>query len=314
MKLFFTLFFAFVLFNVNAQNTYPFPSSGNVGIGTTSPLSDPLNIRPSTDGKGLMILPSSTNPNTGNYMQLASHPYYNYIFQMKANAPRLDIIGNNQLFLFANDIFFQGNAVVTRSNDGHPSSVGTSVSSGAMPFETNLYSSATGAGVITYAGLQNVASTTIMGGHRIAFKMKALQSNLSDGTEVLSIQSNGTVGINTTDTISNYKLAVNGAAIFTKAVVKTYNTWADYVFDESYQLPTLNDIEQYIKLHKHLPEMPTTAEVEKDGIDLGNNQALLLKKVEQLTLYMIDQNKRLEVQQKQIEHQQQQIEQLTGKQ
>lgn len=169
-----------------------------------------------------------------------------------------------------------------------------------MPFETNLYSSTINAGVITYAGLQNVASTTVMGGHRLAFKMKALQSNLTDGTEVFNVQSDGTVGINTIDT-KGYKLAVNGAAIFTKAVVKSYSTWADYVFDESYKLRTLQEVENYIQLHKHLPEIPTTAEVETNGIDLGDNQALLLKKVEELTLYMIDQNKKLEAQQKQIE-------------
>lgn len=64
--------------------------------------------------------------------------------------------------------------------------------------------------------------------------------------------------------------------------------------------------------------MPTTAEVEKDGIDLGNNQALLLKKVEELTLFMIDQNKKIEAQrkemqkqQKEMEKQQQQIKKLT---
>ncbi len=299
MRLLFSFCLTILLLNATSQNT--FPSSGNVGIGITSSLTNPLTLRPQADGNGLMVLPPSSNPNTGSYLQLTTHPYYNWIYQVKANSSRLDIISNNQLFLFANDIFFQGNTIVTRNNTNNPTSIADSKSSGTMPFETNLYSSTINAGVITYAGLQNVASTTIMGGHRLAFKMKSLQSNLSDGTEVLSIQSNGTIGINTTDTISNYKLAVNGAAIFTKAVVKSYSTWADYVFDESYKLPTLQEVEHYIQLHKHLPEIPTTAEVEKNGIDLGDNQALLLKKVEELTLYMIDQNKKLEAQQKQIE-------------
>ena len=296
MKLLSTLILVIVFSNVNAQNT--FPTSGNVGIGITSSLTDPLTIKTATNGFGLKIKPSSSSLTT--YLQLSPHPYYDYINQINSTSLRLDLISNKQIFLFADDIFFQGNAVVTRSNDSHPSSVASSVSSGTMPFETNLYNSSANGGIITYAGLQSVASTSVMGGHRIAFKMGALQSNLSDGKEVFNIQSDSTVGIGTTDT-KHYRLAVNGAAIFTKVVVKNYSTWADYVFDESYKLPKLSDIEQFIKAHKHLPEMPTAAEVEKNGVDLGDTQVLLLKKVEELTLFLIEQNKKIEAQQKQIE-------------
>lgn len=309
MKLLFTLFFAFALFNVNAQNV--FPLSGNAGIGITSSLIDPLTLKPSTDGKGLMILPSGSNPNTGNYLQLTSHPYYNFINQIKSNSARLDIISNNQLFLFANDIFFQGNTIVTRNNDVNPNSVATSISSGTMPFQVNLYSSSLGAGVIKYSGLQNIASTTQEGLHRIAFKMAALQSNLEDGNEVMSIFSDSTVGIGTTNT-KGYRLAVNGAAVFNKVVVQTY-PWADYVFEKSYKLPSLSDIEKFILEHKHLPEMPTAAEVEKNGIDIAGTQVLLLKKVEELTLHAIDQNKRLEAQQKEIQNQRDEIKKLNEK-
>jgi len=103
----------------------------------------------------------------------------------------------------------------------------------------------------------------------------------------------GSVGIGTTKT-TGYSLAVNGPAIFTKAVVKLYANWPDYVFAPVYKLPTLPEVEAYINKHQHLADIPSSADIEKDGIDLGDNQAKLLKKVEELTLYMIDLNKKME--------------------
>jgi hypothetical protein len=103
----------------------------------------------------------------------------------------------------------------------------------------------------------------------------------------------GNLGIGATDT-KGYKLAVNGDAIFTKIKVKQHGNWPDYVFQETYQLPPLRDLENYIREHKHLPEVPSAEEVKKDGLDVGENQATLLKKIEELTLYLIEQNKRIE--------------------
>lgn len=104
---------------------------------------------------------------------------------------------------------------------------------------------------------------------------------------------NGNVGIGTS-MATNYKLAVNGSAIFTKAVVKLYGNWPDYVFAPTYQLPNLQQVEAYINKHRHLAGMPTAQDIEKNGIDLGDNQALLLKKVEELTLYVIELNKKVD--------------------
>ncbi len=70
--------------------------------------------------------------------------------------------------------------------------------------------------------------------------------------------------------------------------------WADYVFSKYYQLPSLESIAAYIKANKHLPGIPSAAEVEKNGIDLGVNQARLLEKIEQLTLYTIELQKQVE--------------------
>jgi hypothetical protein len=109
-------------------------------------------------------------------------------------------------------------------------------------------------------------------------------------TLLIDGMANGNVSIGTSDS-KGYKLAVNGSAIFTKVVVKPY-PWPDYVFHANYRLRPLNEVEEYIKQYGHLPEVPTAEEVEKNGLDVGDNQATLLKKIEELTLYVIEQNKK----------------------
>jgi len=108
----------------------------------------------------------------------------------------------------------------------------------------------------------------------------------------INIDYNGNVGINTLNT-SGYTFNVNGTAVFDQVTVKTFsgkpNTtpWADYVFANDYRLPSIYSLASYINVNKHLPGIPTAAEVERNGIDLGATQAKLLEKIEQLTLYTI---------------------------
>jgi len=104
-----------------------------------------------------------------------------------------------------------------------------------------------------------------------------------------------------------YQLAVNGNAIFNKVVVKPYPNWSDYVFDSAYVLRPLDKVEQYIKDNHHLPEIPSADSVARAGIDVGANQAALLKKIEELTLYTIEQDKVLRETRKQLEKERAQI-------
>ena len=116
-----------------------------------------------------------------------------------------------------------------------------------------------------------------------------------------TVTGTGNIGVGTTDT-KGYKLAVNGPAIFTKAVVKAQANWPDYVFDSSYQLPSLDSVQQYIQQNKHLPEVPSADSVHVAGVDLAANQAVLLQKVEELTLYLLGQDKKAKTQQNAIEN------------
>ena len=73
----------------------------------------------------------------------------------------------------------------------------------------------------------------------------------------------------------------------------TLTDWPDYVFGEGYRLPSLGEVERYVREHSHLPGVPSAKEVEQDGADLGEMNRLLLQKVEELTLYIIDLQKQV---------------------
>jgi hypothetical protein len=92
---------------------------------------------------------------------------------------------------------------------------------------------------------------------------------------------------------ANLRLAVNGN-IYSKKVKVTQTGWPDYVFHHKYELRPLKDLELFIQKNKHLPDVPSAADVETNGLDLGDNQSILLKKVEELTLYIIEINKKVD--------------------
>jgi hypothetical protein len=109
----------------------------------------------------------------------------------------------------------------------------------------------------------------------------------------INVDGSGHVGIGTVNT-SSFNFSVNGTAVFDQVNVQVFSSnnpnpspWADYVFDKDYQLPSIYSVADYIKANNHLPGIPTTAEVKKNGLDLGATQAKLLEKIEQLTLYSI---------------------------
>nr|WP_317174671.1 hypothetical protein [Chryseobacterium antibioticum] len=85
-----------------------------------------------------------------------------------------------------------------------------------------------------------------------------------------------------------------------KEIKVTLTPTADFVFDENYNLPKLEDIEKHIKEKKHLPEIASAAQMEKEGVNVGEFQIKLLQKIEELTLYSIEQNKHLKSQSEQI--------------
>jgi hypothetical protein len=105
----------------------------------------------------------------------------------------------------------------------------------------------------------------------------------------------GKVAIGTTSTPGSHALYVGGSMIATEVKVALTASWPDYVFAENTPAPDPKVWEEYIKANKHLPGIPSAGEIaEKGGFELGENQRLLLEKVEQLTLMLLEQQKQIE--------------------
>jgi hypothetical protein len=107
---------------------------------------------------------------------------------------------------------------------------------------------------------------------------------------------------------SGYKLDVAGDVRVNKLVVNT--TGADFVFEPKYKLTPLDKVEEYIQTNHHLEGIAAATQMQKDGVELGENQTKLLQKVEELTLYIISQNKLIEAQRKALKQQQDLLEKL----
>lgn len=100
------------------------------------------------------------------------------------------------------------------------------------------------------------------------------------------------LGINTNTIPMDYAFAVKGKIISEEITVKVY-PWSDFVFEDGYNLPTLEDVENHINEKGHLKDIPTAKEVSENGVNVGEMEAKLLQKIEELTLYTIHQEKEI---------------------
>lgn len=130
-------------------------------------------------------------------------------------------------------------------------------------------------GYIKTAAISGTAGDIIIGNRR-----SSTDAGMTPG---ILLDMSGNVGIGTTD--PQYPLSVNGTIQAKEVIVNT--GWSDYVFAPGYKLLPLAEVAQYIKRNHHLPGIPSEAEVEKDGVSLGQMQAKLLAQIEELTLQVI---------------------------
>lgn len=115
----------------------------------------------------------------------------------------------------------------------------------------------------------------------------------------MHILPNGNVGVGVLS--PSAKLTVNGNILAKEIKVTNNIAVPDYVFEPDYALPSLSYVESYVKEHRHLPEIPSAKDIEEGGLDLGEMNLLLLKKVEELTLHLIEKNKEIGEQRAKIE-------------
>jgi len=135
------------------------------------------------------------------------------------------------------------------------------------------------------AGIGDVVFRSLGGSQNLIFSMP---DNNNDGKSFIGFADDAN-GI-WLKIFNNKIMRANGTIIASKVMVKT-DVWSDYVFNPEYKLKSLSEIDSYIKENRHLPDVPTANEVIEHGIDVAQMNAILLKKVEELTLLMINQNK-----------------------
>jgi hypothetical protein len=114
------------------------------------------------------------------------------------------------------------------------------------------------------------------------------------------VSGSGQVGINTTNLATGYELSVNGQVICEELVVEVSGNWPDYVFADDYKPMPIEELEAAIKRDKRLPGVPSAAEVEKKGLSVGQMQKQMMEKIEELTLYIIDQDRQIKAQRDEI--------------
>jgi hypothetical protein len=164
-----------------------------------------------------------------------------------------------------------------------------------------------------YADNGNINPATTVGGNRIV-SMNGSNIWFNSG----SSQPNGKIYIGSNasypSTTGNYKLFVEGGILTEKVKVALRSTanWADYVFEKNYNLMPLKNVEEYINLHKHLPGIDSASELAKNGLDLAEMQAKHMAKIEEMMLYIIEQNKTIEKNIKDIEELKNQVKVLTA--
>jgi len=148
---------------------------------------------------------------------------------------------------------------------------------------------------------------------RVALDVRSTSylTNLAIGADPLSMQ--GKLHIKTTSQIVNSPILLienntqrllyldNTGLLRSREIKIDGGLWPDYVFEDDYNLKTLNEVETFIKAKKHLPNVPSAEYVANNGQDLGEMNRILLEKIEELTLYLIEQDKRIKVLELQIE-------------
>ena len=254
--------------NVSDLNFFISNSSGYVGFGTTSP-----NAKITLEGDGSTLGSASINlKHSGNGMSIGLSTNNNLVVGNSWNPESgtyltiLDGSGN------------VGIGTTSPTFKLHTNSTGTN--------NVALFESTDAYALLHLKDNTSTDSELIRRlGDKTGFYSGAVEHIKLDGT--------GNVGIGTATPES--KLAVNGQIRATEVKVLTdVNSVPDFVFEPEYELRTLQETKEYITKNKHLPEIPSAAEIGENGIDLGDMNMRLLMKIEELTLYQIELLERLE--------------------
>jgi hypothetical protein len=252
--------------------------NGFLGIGTVTPNSD------------LEIVGTSGTANSGNFK--VTYAYGGGLTGTELSGlvhePSL-VGGNGWTALLAR----KGSAFRAAVFDGHTDILNghLTIDSGSHPV---IYTSSSSDETNRYLQILNSSNYQSASGLRVGGVLISDTYSYANPTKN-DLVVKGSVSIGTPNIDPNSVINANGT-IRSKKVKVEANGWPDYVFEPDFHLRPLSVLESYIRINNHLPEVPSAKEIEKDGLDLGQMDATLLKKIEELTLYTIQQEKKIESQ------------------
>ncbi len=299
------------------QNT--FPNTGAAGIGTQSP-DAPLQIFVGPDSKPAGVVSASKTAlklsrfGTGNYSYNESAD-----FRIAHGGPsywgsRLDLYLNgasNQSNVPDQHVMtwqYNGNVGIGTADPGAKLDVVGTVKFGGQDANLDMngnpiaYQSLAGTGKMLMGWNRTAGhgETDFVanegGGSQGGFAFYSY-NNASQEKQLLRIMGNGNVGIGTTNPTDMLTVA---GKIGAREIKVSTGAGADFVFETDYKLPELAELEKFVKMNKHLPEIPTAKEMVENGVNLGELNIKLLQKVEELTLHLIEKEKQLQKQESKV--------------
>ncbi|WP_299124251.1 hypothetical protein [uncultured Tenacibaculum sp.] len=283
-------------FMFNKISKFRIKSNGKVGIGTTSP-QDLLNLHNSNQTSNIGLKITRGNENHG--LRLGVNNTHAFLWTTENQNLALATSNKERLTITSG-----GDVGIGTTSPSAKLDVGGELKTnwGRLVLRDNSleewYTNGPARLAVNYLGYQKGDSQfrdyTIYNGKRVGIL------HVSGEQE--------SVGIGTATT-GSHKLAVEGS-IGAREVKVEANGWSDFVFEKEYKLPTLQEVENHIKTKGHLKDIPSANEVEKNGFFLGEMDSKLLQKIEELTLYTIEQEKSLKAQNSKINEQQKKIERL----
>ncbi len=311
-------------------NGTTFKTNGKVGIGTSNPLSKlqvsggSNNWNESLQGKtvgSIHLDPENSNNNFGSAITFGASDVSNGEDAQAGIYVRSDGTYGTKMYFSTTDFYASGSKTAMTIGHNGKVGIGTSnplsklqVSGGSNNWNESLQGKTVGSIHLDPENSNNNFGSAITFGASDVSNGEDAQAGIyvrSDGTygtkmyfsttdsyasgskTAMTIGHNGKVGIGTSAT-GNHTLAVEGSIGAREIKVEAYPNWSDFVFEKNYTLPTLTEVENHIKVNGHLKGIPSAEQVKENGFFLGEMDAKLLQKIEELTLYTIAQEKEIE--------------------
>lgn len=265
-------------------------ANGNVGIGTTNP-NEKLDVR------GNLYINAGVNDNyifwEGHNMTMGTKPgsYYHNVFSLKpGGSSQGKLYSRLQMFSANSESDYEKNVLINSGGNSYFNGGNVGIGTTAPEQKLDVVD-----GSVQVRNVANGRKIKLDAGNgSIDLTGGTMQLNRFSTNNISLARGGGNVAVGTLLAPTGYKLAIAGKTITEEVKVQLQTNWPDYVFEKDYKLPTLTEVEQYINEKGHLKNIPSAKEVKDNGgIELGKMNAKLLEKIEELTLYTIEQEKEI---------------------